>query len=221
MKRQMTCLLLLGVVLVSIETGWAQGDQRGDIAGIFTDRDGRPLEGLQVALSGLDRREITDSAGTFYFSSVPAGRVSLELTKSYTIIEPDGGSTYAEAVLENAADIFVRPFDISRVEGKVDAPEVVERLACGTAPNCAISCIVNPNGIAGAWAVKGKSWVEGPCPCITVTTPNIGAMACPGSALIAGALPLPGAVWGITTETCLGGPGCPLPVVLASCNIGC
>lgn len=85
----------------------------GTVAGILKDAaHGTPLPGASVKLSPSGREAVTDRAGAFVFSQVPAGAYTLEATylglepKTTSIRVSDGQVTRADAQLDSGAVVM-------------------------------------------------------------------------------------------------------------------
>ncbi len=199
------CLLSISVHLVKAQ------EQVGAIAAEFVNTSGEPLEGLYVYLDGTDRFETTDRVGSIFFTDVPAGRVSLSFAKVFGI-EEMGDITTHWATLENVGPIPVHPFEVTRIEGTIAAPELLRQSVCRTKAWAKVAVLIVP--LFGFGIVAGSSGVVGTCSCTVFTAGLPGPAACPGAgpALVV-PLPPPGALRLVVTETCLGdAPECPQPI---------
>lgn len=69
-----------GVIFLSTRGGTHPPGEKGALAGIVTDQDGQPLDGVSVSLSGFST--VTNQNGIYYIEDIPVGNYTITFTKS-------------------------------------------------------------------------------------------------------------------------------------------
>ena len=102
--------ILLAMLILLAAAGTAVAQSAGTVVGRVSAVDGRPLAGIQIAISALARGAVTDTGGRFTISNVPAGTHLVQArglgyslgTSSVTVV---GGQTATVAMTLSPASL--------------------------------------------------------------------------------------------------------------------
>lgn len=185
----------------------------GTVEVAVLDGDDNPYPGVLVRLEGYGFEDITDGGGIASFNNVPIGSVPVTIAKTFTVENPGGSPIIINAVFSNAILLTVSNGLTAHLDCTFTGGPPPVKPGCGTVPEAYIVFLEYGND----FKVLMRADKDGPCPCTaTMLGPQVPANpACPGD-FEKTYNPKPVAQWWeVETSTCLGGPGCPLPIAVA------
>ena len=106
MNRYFPMCLTLFLTFLCFSYALCEDFTLGGITGIIQDQQRRPLEGVQVTITGTEYVNYTDSTGTFFFGEIEPGNYTLSIvmngyqtqTKTVTVQKEIGRASCRERV---------------------------------------------------------------------------------------------------------------------------